>query len=110
MKKLVLLLAVFAVGIMSTYANNLNEPEEPKKMLRSEIIEKLQTPNFAIEQETTVTIKFTFNSEGEMVVLCPGCKDKKMKKYIAAKLNQKKFENPGERNKVYHMPLTFKIS
>ena len=56
----------------------------------------------------SVVLKFTFNSEGEIVVLCPGCKDKEVVSYIRENLNNKKFNNPGERDKIYIVPFTIK--
>lgn len=110
MKKIALLIVALVIGTVSLFATNLEDPKKPTKELRNEIIQLLKTPNFAIDKDVTVTIKFTFSSEGEMVVLCPGCDDMQMKKFISSKLNYKIFENPGVRDKVYRMPLTFKAS
>lgn len=110
MKKLALFIVTFAIGVASLFATNTNNLKNPTKELRNEIIQLLQNPDFALEKDVTVTIKFTFSSEGEMVVLCPGCKDKELKQFISTKLNYKKFEHFGVKDKIYRMPLTFKAA
>lgn len=110
MKKLALFILTVVIGTASVFAVNTKTEKKPTKELRNEIIELIKTSDLAFDNDVTITIKFTFNSEGEMVVLCPGCDDKKMKKFISEKLNYKKFKNPGVRDKIYRMPLTFKAS
>ena len=73
--------------------------------MRKEIVKLLQAPDFTISNEMNVVIKFTFNSEGEIVVLCAGCKDREIINYIRENLNHKKFKNPGVRDKIYTLPL-----
>ena len=106
MKKFKLLALALLIGTFGLFASNFENPDVTKKELRNQIIELLQTPYFPVEGTMTITLKFTFNSEGEIVVLCPGCKNKDVVKYIRENLNYKKFKNPGIRDKIYKMPLT----
>ena len=52
-----------------------------------------------------VQIKFTFNSEGEIVVLKVSSSDSNVLNYIRKNLNGKVILNPGERNKLYNLSL-----
>jgi len=105
MKKLILLALALMISSASLFASNENEPIEVNKELRNQIVKLLQTPDFTIEKEMNVILTFTFSSEGEIIVLCAGCKHKDIVNYIRKNLNHKKFENPGEHNKIYKMPL-----
>ena len=78
--------------------------------IRNQIVKLLEDPSFVIEKEMNVVIKFTFNSEGEIVVLCAGCKDKQVVNYIRKNLNGKKFDSPGVKDKIYKMPLKIKVA
>ena len=110
MKKFKLLILALVIGSAGLFASNIEKPDVTNKELRTQIINLLQSPNFEVAKEMTVTLKFTFNSEGEIVVLCAGCNDKDIVDFIRENLNNKKFENPGKRDKVYTMPLTIKAS
>jgi len=110
MKKFKLLALAFVIGTASIFAANVDDLKKPTKELRNEIVKLLQASDIELDNEATVIIKFTFNSEGEMVVLCPGCTNKKLISFIRENLNHKKFENPGERDKIYKMPLKIEVS
>lgn len=105
MRKLKLLALALLIGGVSAFAYNVEDPEVPTKKIRSQIIELLQEPGFVVAKDIEVVIKFTFSSEGEIVVLCPGCDSKQVKNYIRENLNYKKFEYPGVQDKLYTMPL-----
>ena len=106
MRKFNLLALAFVIGTASLFALNIDKPENPTKEIRNEIVKLLQSPDFEIEYDRTVILKFTFNSEGEIVVICAGCKDREIVDYIRENLNYKKFNSPGERDKMYSVPLT----
>lgn len=108
MKKFKLLALAIVIGTTSLFAAETANFEGPEKEIRNQIVKLLQTPNFDIEQDISVVLKFTFNSEGEIVILCPGCKDRRIVNYIRKNLNQKKFKIPGEKDEVYKLPLTIK--
>ena len=110
MKKFKLLALAFVIGTASIFAANVDDLKKPTKELRNEIVKLLQASDIELDNDATVIIKFTFNSEGEMVVLCPGCTNKKLVNFIRENLNHKKFENPGERDKIYKMPLKIEVS
>ena len=105
MRKFKLLALALVIGTASLFAANVGDPETPAKEIRNEIVKLLQSPDFSVSEDIEVVLKFTFSSAGEIVVLCPGCDDEDVIDYIRKNLNYKKIENPGERDKLYTMPL-----
>lgn len=112
MRKFKLLALALVIGTSSLFAMNNSKTtfEGPENEMRTELVKLLQSPEFMVDDDLSVILKFTFNSEGEIVVLCPGCKNKEIVAYIRKNVNQKKFKNPGEKDKVYTVPLTIKAS
>lgn len=110
MRKFKLLAFALVIGTASLFATNGEAPKESNKIIRDQIVSLLQDADFIIENEMTVTITFTFSSEGEIVVLCAGCKDQTIVNYIRENLNYKKFDYPGVRDKIYKMPLKLKAA
>ena len=110
MRKFKLLAFALFIGTASLFAINIDDADKPSKEIRNEIVKMLQSPDFVVTEDITVVLKFTFSSSGEIVVLCPGCKNKDIEKYIRKNLNYKKFKNPGERDKIYLLPLKLKAS
>ena len=110
MKKFKLMALAFLIGTASLFAVNIDDEEKPSKEIRNEIVQLLQTPDFVLTEDINVVLKFTFSSEGEIVVLCPGCDNNEVVNYIRKNLNYKKFKNPGERDKIYLLPLKLKVS
>jgi len=110
MRNFKLLAIALVIGSASLFAADVDGPEVPVKEIRNQIIELLQAPDFLLTKDVNVVIKFTFSSVGEIVVLCPGCKDERIVNYIRENLNYKKFKNPGVRDKIYLMPLKMQIA
>ena len=104
MKKFMLLAVALVIGTASLLAADVN-PDVSKKEMRTQIVKLLNTPNFEVVNDVMVEITFTFSSEGEVVVLNLDSKDRNVLKYVRRNLNYKKIENPGERDKLYTMPL-----
>jgi hypothetical protein len=105
MKKFQLLALALVIGVTSVFATPVESSKDFKTALRNEIVKLLQSPEFVLTEEINVTLKFTFSSEGEIVILCPGCENKEVVKYIRENLNYKKFKTPGEQDKIYTIPL-----
>lgn len=108
MKKFNLLVVALLIGSASLFAMNNEAPNKTNKEIRAQIEQLLQSSEFTVTEEINVRIKFTFNSEGEIVVLCPGCDNKDVVAFIRENLNHKKIKNPGEVNVIYTVPLTIK--
>ena len=105
MKKFKLFALAMLIGTAGLFAAEISNPDTPKKEIRNQIVKLLKTPRFAVPSEINVTVTFTFSSEGELVVLDVNSKDRDVLKYIRRSLNYKKIKNPGERDKLYSMPL-----
>jgi hypothetical protein len=103
MKKFKLLALSLVIGTASLFATTVEDVS--KDEIRSQIMELLQTPDFGVDYEMTVNISFTFSSEGEVVVLGVDSKNRNILNYVRENLNYKKIQNPGEKDKLYTMPL-----
>ena len=104
MKKFMLLALATVIGTASLFATNVN-PDDSKKEMRTQIVELLNTPSFGVKNDVNVEIIFTFSSEGEIVVLNVDSSDHDILKYVRKNLNYQKIQNPGERDKLYSLPL-----
>ena len=106
MKKFNLLALALAIGTMSLFATTTNEVLDiPVKQIGSQISSLFSAPDFNVDQDLTVNILFTFDSEGKIVVLKVDSKDKEVLKYVNETLNHKTIETPGEMNRVFTLPL-----
>ncbi len=104
MKKFMLLALALVIGTASLFATNVN-PDDSKKEMIDQIVKLLKTPSYSIEKEINVEIIFTFSSEGEIVVLNVDSSDGEVLNYVRRNLNYKKIQSPGEKDKLYRMPL-----
>ena len=105
MKKLALLTLTVLISTTGLFAMDIS-PLESAKDVRSQIVQLLDNPEFAAERDFSVEVKFTFSSEGEIVVLDVNSTRKDVLEYIREHINYQKLENPGVRNRIYTMPLT----
>ena len=110
MRKFKLLALAFVIGTSSLFATTVDNPDVPKKEIRNQIINLLGTPDFIVSNEINVIISFTFSSEGEIVVLNVDSKNSDVLNFVRENLNYKKISNPGERDKLYTMPLKVKAA
>ena len=108
MKKLQLLTLALIVTSIGMFASNKETVPVAKKEIRSQIVQLLHTPNFAVENDLTVNLTFTFSTEGEIVVLNVDSTNSDVLKYVRENLNYKKIEAPGAFDKHYTMPLKLK--
>lgn len=110
MKNLKLLALALVIGTTSIFANTANLPDEITKKIRTQIVELLDEPEFTVSNDIAVMITFTFNSEGQIVVLNVDSGNRDVLDYVRENLNGKKIENPGKRDIHYTMPLKMKVS
>jgi len=110
MRKLKLVALAMLIGTAGLFAAETTNPDVPKKVIRSQIVKLLKAPEFVVNKSMTIDITFTFSSEGEVVVLSVDSKNRQVLNYIRKNLNYKKIGNPGERDKVYSMPLKVKTA
>ena len=100
--KVLALALVFTTG--SLFAVEI-VPDIPVKEIRSQIVDLFHAPEFTFQDDLTVNIVFTFNSEGKIVVLSVDSKDPDVLNYVRKNLNSKTIDTPGEMNRVFTMPL-----
>jgi len=105
MRKLKLFALAMLLGTAGLFAAETLAPDVPKKVIRNQIVQLLATPEFTVDTDISVNLTFTFSSEGEIVVLAVDSKNREVLKYIRKNLNYKKIAQPGERDKIYTMPL-----
>jgi len=104
MKKLMLTALALVITTTTLFATNAT-PDDDSKNIRSQIIQLMDAPDFSVNEDTTVLITFTFDSEGEIIVLSVDSKDREVLNYVRENLNHKAIENPGERDKLYSFQL-----
>ena len=107
MKKLMLTALAIVISTTTLFASNVI-PEDSNKNIRNQIIKLMDTPEFELNNDTAITINFTFNSEGEIIVLSVDSKNRDILNYVRKNINHKTIVNPGEKDKVYTMPLIMK--
>ena len=100
-----LMALALVIGTASLVASNIGDEVTPKDEIRDQITKLLKTPSFAVDQEYNVNISFTFSSNGEIVVISVDSRNHDVLNYVRENLNYKKIENPGEKDKLYRMPL-----
>ncbi len=110
MRKFKLLALALVIGTASLFATNVGDSNAPKEEIRTQIVELLKAPDFAVKSDISVNITFTFSSEGEIVVLNAESSNRKVLNFIRENLNYKKLQNPGERDKLYSMTLKVKAA
>lgn len=107
MKKLMLTALALVIATTTLFATNVNSDDDSKN-IRSQIIQIMDAPDFTINEDTTVAITFTFDSEGEIIVLSVDSKNSKVLNYVRENLNHKAIDNPGKRDKLYSFHLKVK--
>lgn len=105
MKKFKITAIALLIGVGSLFATETNKFDAPTKEIRNQIINLLGTPEFVLQDEMTVLISFTFSSNGEIVVLNVNSSNKDVLNFIRENLNYKAINNPGEKDKLYTIPL-----
>lgn len=80
-------------------------PDIPAKTIRHQVVELFDSPDFNVDSETVVHITFTFNTEGEIIVLKVDSKNSDVLRYVRKYMNHKKVEIPGEPNREFVIPL-----
>ena len=105
MKKLKLFTLALFIGTAGLFASEISKTELKKSDIGTQIENLLNDTEFLFDNTIEVQIKFTFNSEGEIVVLKVSSSDSNVLNYIRKNLNGKVILNPGERNKLYNLSL-----
>lgn len=86
MKKLKLLILALVIGTTGLFASNIDK----NKSLENQIINLESLSNFTIDTEKNVTLRFSVNSNAEIVVLSLDSKNANILNYVRQNLNGKK--------------------
>lgn len=108
MNKFKLMAIALVFGAASLFANTISNPEASGDEIRKQIIELVDNVDADLDVKTSVNVTFSFNSEGEIVVLKVGSKESNVLNFIRENLNGKTIENPGKEKKKYSMLITIK--
>jgi len=93
MKKLKLLILVLVIGTTALFASNIDTNNNSKKEFKDQIVNLESHSNFSINTEKNVTIKFSVNSNAEIVVISLDSKKANILNYVRENLNGKKITN-----------------
>tara|TARA_B100000508_G_C11397962_1_gene246787 strand:- start:551 stop:880 length:330 start_codon:yes stop_codon:yes gene_type:complete len=105
MKRMKLLALALVIGTSSLFAASIFDDDVPAKLIGTQVADLFDTPNFEIEDDLTVNITFTFDSEGKIVVLNVDSRDYDVLNYIRKNMNHQLIQTPGEPNREFIMPL-----
>ena len=90
MKNLKLFILALAIGTTSLFASNMNQNETEKKEIKNNIVKLESYSNYTNDTEKKVTLKFSINSNAEIVVLSLDSKNATILNYVRQNLNGKK--------------------
>jgi len=105
MKKLKLFAVALLIGTTGLFASEISTIDDKKPTIETQIAHLLEKTDLNIDYNSNVRINFTFNSEGEIVVLKVSSQNNEVLDYIRTNLNGKTIKNPGKRDKIYHLSL-----
>ena len=108
MNKFKLLAIVLMMGVTSLFASSNIDPDVSKDDIRKQIIELVDNTTTVFENEIIVNVIFTFNTEGEIIVLDVDSINEDVLSFIRKNLNHKKLQNPGRVNREYTLPISIK--
>jgi len=106
MRKLKLLAVAFLLSITTLFASE--NIDDTNTGIRDQIIQLLDNAQFESEKDFNIEFTFTFNSDGEIVVLNVNSSRKDVKDYIRNNVNYKKINSPGIKNEKYTLPIKVK--
>jgi hypothetical protein len=108
MNKIKVLAIVLMMGATSLFANPTVDADVTKDEIRKQIIELVEKSVSNFKNEITVTITFTFNTSGEIIITNVESRTKEVLAFIRENINNKKLENPGKVKREYTLPITIK--
>jgi hypothetical protein len=107
MKKLKLVAVALLFGMTSMFASE--KVEKTTTEIRNQIVTLFDDAKFIAESDFKVNFSFTFNANGEIIVLNVDSTRADIKDYLRKNVNYKKLDNPGIPNEVYTMPIKVKV-
>lgn len=109
MKKLAVVIFVFAMSVTSTFANNEDKLKKKRSEVRTEVVKLLGKYDRDLNASMHTEVSFIINRKNEIVVLSVDSKNQSLVSYVKRKLNYKKIKvNTLNYMKVYKLPLKVK--
>ena len=110
MRKLNLVVVAAMLLVTGNVLANKANGENPDKSLSAQISAMLSENNFNEDQtDVTAQVRFTLNTEGEIVVLSVSTENDIMENFVKSKLNYKKVNLDEVREgKIYTIPVRIK--
>ena len=101
---------VFVAALLFATGNvlaNDTEGVEPAKSLSSQITKMLEDNSFSdMESDLTAQVRFTLNSEGEIVVLSVDTESVNLERFVKGRLNYQKVDISNvEEGKLFTVPV-----
>ena len=106
MKKLQFLTLALFFSMTSLFASEKMDKLDAD--IRQQVVQLMGNVEFETKEDYKMNFTFTFNTEGEIVVLDVNTRNKEIIKFIRENINNKTIENPGVINKKYVMPIYVK--
>lgn len=108
MKSIKFVLVAILIMFSNIVLANTNPTEDKVKMtvISKQIAKLLENPNFPVERNSSIIVKFTVNNNNEIVVLSvEAAYDREIvESYIKSRLNYKKLKSNVESN-IYTLPI-----
>lgn len=109
MKKLAVVIFVFAMSVTSAFANNDDKMRKKTSEVRTEVVKLLGNYDRTLDETLNTSIRFLINRKNEIIVLNVDSKDASLVSYVKRKLNYKKIKAANSSYmKVYRLPLKVK--
>ena len=96
MKKIKLLILALVIGTTTLIASNIDTNNNSKKEIKYQIVNLESHSNFSINTEKNVTLKFSVNSNAEIVVLSLDSKNANLLNYVRQNLNGQKLTGSAD--------------
>ena len=96
MKKSKLFILALAIGTTGLFASNIDTNNNSKKEIKSQNVNLESLSNFSIDNEKNVTLKFSVNSNAEIVVLSLDSKNANLLNYVRQNLNGQKITDSAD--------------
>lgn len=107
MRKLKLLTLALVIGATSLFASE--KTENINTEIRDQVVNLFDRAKFETKEGFKVEFTFTFNTNGEIVVLNLDSNREDIKDYIRKNVNYKKIQKPGIKDRIYKMPINVKV-
>jgi hypothetical protein len=109
MKKLAVVIFVFAMSVTSTFASNEDKLKKKPSEVRKEVVRLLGNYDITLHETLNTSIHFLINRKNEIVVLNVDSKNAGLVSYVKRKLNYKRVKAVSVNYmKIYTLPLKVK--